>query len=267
MYLTIKGFIKTLIFAVVYFLLGSICIVLSFLFNSIGVPASELLIIGIIAYLLGVPMVFSVLYTECKGTLINLGNKLVRKELKPAEFLRHYESMKESNAYIIEKPSIDVLQLVAVAYDLMDEKEKKLAIVDEMIAIASEKKKSYAYLVKCSFLFSCGKIEEADLLFNEVQKQKLDFMSRSLADAIIKSDRAMAMGDYKIVEAYYLNMLECSFPKLDNLGKLIAHYTLGVVYEKLQDNSNAIVHYQYCAEYGGETGIRRSAIERLEDIK
>lgn len=267
MYLTIKGFIQTLVFAVVYFLLGSMCIVISIISTSMGISAKDALIFGIILYILDVLFVLWGIFLAGKGRLINLGNKLVRKELKPAEFLRHYESMKESNAYIIEKPSIDVLQLVAVAYDLMDDKEKELAIVDEMIAIASEKKKSYTYLVKCSFLFSCGKIEEADLLFYEVQKQKLDLMSRSLADAILKSDRAMAMGDYKTVEAHYLNMLECSFPKPDNLGKLIAHYTLGVVYEKLQDNCNAIAHYQYCAEYGGETGIRRSAIERLEDIK
>lgn len=267
MYLTIKGFLKILILAVAYFLLGSICIVFSILFNCMGISANELLIIGIIAYLLCVPMVFSGLYAECKGKLINLGNKLVRKELKPTELIMHYESLKESNNFIYKKPSIEVLQLVAVAYDLLGDKENELATVEEMIAIASEKKKSFTYLIKCSFLFSCGKIEEAELLFNEVQKQKLDLMSSALVDAILKSDRAMAMGDYKTVEAHCLNRLESTFPKPDNLGKLLTHYTLGEVYEKLQDTSKAIPYYQYCAEYGGETAVRKSAIEKLQQIK
>ena len=263
MYLTIKWLIETIIFAVLFFLLGSINMVLGLIFIYMATPVIELLILGIICYILVVLIVLWEIFAVGKARVISLGNKLIRKELRPAKFIEYYTS----NIFIIKKPCVEVLQLVAIAYDLLDDKENALATVDEMIAIASEKKKSFTYLVKCSFLFSCGKIEEAELLFNEVQKQKLDLMSRSLADAILKSDRAMAMGDYKTVEAYYLNILECSFPKPDNLGKLIAHYTLGVVYEKLQDISNAIAHYQYCAEYGGETEIRKSAIERLEYIK
>ena len=266
MFLTLKGFLKILIFAVVYFMLGSICIVISFWSTCMGISAYELLIIGIIMYFLDVLVVITGFNSEGKGKLINLGNKLVRKELKPAEFIMRYESMKESNEYIIKKPCIDVLQLVAIAYDLLDDRKNALATVDEMIAIANEKKKSFSYLFKCSFLFSYGEVEEAEFLFNEVHKQKLDLMSSSLADAILKGDRAMAMGDYKTVEIHKLKMLESTFPKPDNLGKLSIHYTLGEVYEKLQDKDNAITHYQYCVDFGGETGIRKSAIEKLEHI-
>ena len=91
-------------------------------------------------------------------------------------------------------------------------------------------------------------------------------MTSSLYDATLKSDRAMAVGDYKTVEAYSLKMLAQSFPKLDNLGKLVVHYKLGEVYEKLQDKEKAISYYQYCEINGGETAIKESAKEKLQQL-
>ncbi len=157
--------------------------------------------------------------------------------------------------------------MVAVAFDSLDDRENALATVDEMIDVASDKRKAFANLFKISFLFSYNKNEEAELLFDEVQKQKLDFMCQSIVDAILKSDRAMAIGDYKTVETYNLKMLERRFPKLDNLGKLVVHYKLGEVYEKMQDKEKAVAYYQYCATCGGETAIKESAIGKLQDLK
>ena len=252
--------------AICYFLLGSISIALWVVFNSMGINENSLLVLGIIVYLLCVLMFFWGKYAEGKGKLINLGNKLVRNELKPVEFIKHYEFLRNSDDLIICKPSIEILQLITIAYDSLDDREKALATVDEMIDIAGEKKKVFARLFKASLLFSYDKKEDAEVLFNEMQKQKLDIISAGLVDAILKSDRAMAMGDYKTVEAYNLQMLARSFPKLDNLGKLIVHYKLGEVYEKLHDKEKAVTYYQYCATYGGETAIKTSAIEKLQPI-
>ena len=267
MFLTKKSFQKILIMAICYFSLGSICVAFSILFSIIGISANFLLVLGIITYLLCVLMIFWGRYAEGTGKLISLGNKLVRNELKPAEFIRHYELLKTSSDLIIKKPSIEVLQLVAIAYDSLDDKENALATVDEMIDISCDKKKAFSNLIKTSFLFSYGKTQEAELLFNEIQKQKLDIICNGLVDTILKTDRAIAMGDYKTAEAYNLKMLERSFPKLDNLGKLIVHYTLGEVYKELQDNHKAIAYYQYCVDFGGETSIKKSAIEKLQNIK
>ena len=267
MFLTKKGFRKILIMAICYCILASIAIFLWAFLNSMGIKENFLLMLGIIVYLLCVLIIFWGRYAEGKGKLVNLGNKLVRNELKPAEFIREYEALKKSSDLVTNKPSIEVLQLVAIAYDSLDDRENALVTVDEMIDIADDKKKAFSNLIKCSFLFSYGNFEDAENLFNEIQKQKLDIMCIGLVDAILKSDRAMAMGDYKTVEAYNLKLLECSFPKLDNLGKLVVHYKLGEVYEKLQDNSKAATYYQYCADFGGETAIKKSAIEKLQHIK
>ncbi len=252
--------------AICYFILGSIAISLWLVFSSMGINENFLLILGIIVYLLCVLVVFWGRYAEGKSKLINLGNKLVRNELKPAEFIEQYEFLKNSNDLVINKPSLEVLQLVAVAYDSLDDKENVLLTVDKMIDIADDKRKTFSNLIKCSFLFSYGNFEEAELLFNEIQKHKLDIMCNSLVDTILKSDRAMAMGDYKIVETYCLKMLERSFPKLDNLGKLVTNYKLGEVYEKLQDSSKANTYYQYCVDCGGETAIKKSATEKLKHL-
>lgn len=267
MFLTKKSFRKILIMAICYFLLGSISISFWGVFNSMGTGENFLLYLGIIVYLLGILMAFWGRYAEGKGKLINLGNRLVRNELKPAEFIREYVALKKSNELVVKKPSIEVLQLVAVAYDSLDDRENALATVDEMIDVASDKRKAFANLFKTSFLFSYDRIEEAELLFNEVQKQKLDFICCSLVDAILKSDRAMAMGDYKTIETCNLKMLERTFPKLDSLDKLVIHYKLGEVYEKLHDTEKAVTYYQYCATYGGETAIKKSAIEKIRGLK
>ena len=267
MFLTKKSFIKALIMAICYFLLGSTCIALFLFFDRMDISSGDLLTMGIILYLLSIPVFFLGRYVESTGKLINLGNKLVRKKLKPAEFICHYESLRNSEGLILGKPSVEVLQLVATSYDMLGDDEKALATVDEMIFVASEKKKNLAKLFKVSYLFSYGRTEEAEELFNEVQQQKLDMMSYSLVDTILKGDRAMARGDYKTVEMNGLKLLERSVPKLDNLGKLVVHYGLGEVYEKLQDNENAMIHYQYCADFGGETAMKQSAIEKLQYLK
>ncbi len=267
MFLTKKSFKKTLILTIAYFLLGNICVIFSLLFYAMGAPAEPLFVLGIIVYILCGLVFWAGRFAEGKGKLINLGNKLVRKELRPAEFIDHYIALKNAPDLVVKKPDVDVLALVAVAYDCMNDQENVLATVEEMVAVAPEKKKAYANLWKVSYMFSYGKKDEAEKLFIETQKMKLNMMSKVLADGIMKGDRAMAMGDYQMVEINNLQLLERGFPKLDPLGKLIAHYILGEVYEKMQDPEKAVFYYQYCAAHGGETAIKNSAIERLQNLE
>ncbi|MBE6563570.1 MAG: hypothetical protein E7660_07520 [Ruminococcaceae bacterium] len=267
MFLTEKSRRKILIKALCSFFLGVFSFAFWVFFRALGDTDNTLLVIGMIAFFLCLLEVFLGRYSEGKGKLINHGNKLVRNELKPAEFIKHYELLKKSDDLIVGKPSMEVLHLVAVAYDLLDDRENVFSTVDEMIASASDKKKNFAKLIKSSFLFSCGRTYEAESIFVEVQKQKLDFACISLVDAILKSDRAMAMGDYRTAEAHFLKMLERSFPKLDNLGRLIVNYKLGEIYEKLEDIEKATSYYRYCASNGGETTIKISAIEKLQLLK
>ncbi len=267
MFLTKKGFLKALIMSIYCFALGTGCIVFSFILTTTDSPDNTLLLLSILSYFLCFFTYFWGRYSEGKSKLIILGTRLVRNELRPIEFIKHYESLKTSKDLVVNKPSIEVLQLVAIAYDLLDDREKVLATADEMISLADDKKKVRGMLIKSSYLYIYDRIDEAEILFNEARSRKLDIVSNSLIDSILKSDRAIAMGDYKTAEAYALMLLDRSFPKLDNLGKLVVHYELGKIYEILQDNEKAFSHYRYCMDFGGDTAIMRRAIEKLQYLK
>lgn len=266
MFLTKEGFRKILIISICYFVLGSLCVLFAFYFNSMGVDADFLMVLAVVVYLLCVIVTFWGYYAEGKFKLINLGNKLVRNELRPAEFIKAYEHVKNSDNLIVRKPAFEVLQLVALAYDTLHDQEKTLATLEEMIAVAGEKKKAYINLLKASILFSYHQIEEAETLFRQIQKCKLDFMCNAMVDGILKGERAIAMGDYAVAEVHGLKMLQQTFPKPDNLSKLVIHEGLGEIYEKMQDTQKAVSYYRYCVNHGGETAIKqsaKSAIERL----
>ena len=267
MLLTKKGFAKVLIMAICYIALGSISIAFWAIFAFTGSEATLLLILGIVLYLLCALITLWGLYAEEKGKLLNTAQKLVRVELRPAEFIKQYEALRGSPELIINKPCFETLQMLAIAYDTLDDRESCLATVKEMISVAPDKKKNQVELFYVSVLFSYEKKDEAERLFNELQVQRLDAVGKMMVDSILKSDRAMVMGDYKTVEMYNLQLLERAFPKLDNLGKLIVNYKLGEVYEKQGKIEKSLAHYKYCAINGGETAIKISAERAIENLQ
>jgi len=263
MFLTKQAIRKIIILSAVLFGLGTLLVLLGVLSNVFDTPSNYLFVFGGFEYLFCGFYIFTGRYSEGKAKLINSATKLIRNELKPAEFLMEYNAIRFSNDLVVNKPDFDVLQRVATAYDLLDDEENALLTVEQMIATSKGKKKNRAYLLKASLLYSNGKTEEAEALFFEVQKQKLDVISKSLCDTILKGDRALALGDYKTAEAYFLKSLTQSFPKADKLMTLIYYHKLGEIYEKTKEPQKALYYYQYCIENGGATAIRRNAAESI----
>ena len=266
MFLTKKSFRKILIMAITYIAVGSISIATGILFTRLQANATLFFVLGAFLYLACPLIVLWGRYAEGKGIFINLGNTLVRNELKPTEFIKQYEALKSSTDLVIKSPDIEVLHLLAVAYDSLGDKKNCLSTADEMIAIAREKKKAYAKLIKVSFLYSFGMTEEAETLFTEVRSGKMNLVCQGFADSLMKSDRAMAIGDYQTVEISNLKRLEQTFPRLDNLSRLVLHFSLGEVYEKQKEPEKAIPYYQYCVDYGGETAIKKDAANALKRL-
>ena len=267
MFLTKKGFWKIVLMTICYLAIGSFCMAAGGMLVALGADAKFIFVLGTFCYIMCPIIIAWGRYAEGKGKWVNLGNKLVRKELKPYEFIKEYQCLRNSDHLVVNKPSLEVLQTVAIAYDSLDDRENCLAVADEMIQIASKKKKTFAKLIKCSFLYSYDMIDEAESIFNEARASKQDLICTALMDAILKGDRSKATGDYKTAEAYNLKMLTQTFPKLDNLGKLIVHSNLGEIYEKTQNNEKAIPYYQYCVDHGGETAIKERAKAALEKIQ
>lgn len=267
MFLTKKGLWKIVIMTLCYFVIGSVSIGAGVIFTFLGISSDILFVLGLICYVFCPIVIACGRYAEGKGKLINLGNKLVRKELKPNEFLKEYHKKRNSPDLVVNKPSPDVLQLVALAYDTLDDKDNCLAVIDKMISISKKKDIMFAKLIKCSFMFSYNMIDEAEAIFSKARSSKQNIMCQALTEAIFKSDRAIAIGDYETAEVYALKSLSQKFPKLDNLSKLVLNYKLASVYEKLEDFEKAVQYYKYCVENGGETALKetaRSALLRIQ---
>lgn len=266
MLFTYKSFWRIFAMCIVYFFLGSISLALSVAF-SFGTPDLTLFWLGISLYALIPIFAFWLRSAEGKGKPLALGYRLLRRDMRPAAFLAEYEALKNAPDLMICRPSTDLLQMVAVAESMLGHTDRALATVEEMIATAPKKKLTYAKMVKVSFLFVAGKIEEAEALLFTLRTGKLDILSQTLASAILEGDRAMAIGDYKTVEASRLRQLDSRFPKLDNLGRLAVHYDLAEIYMKMGNTESATLHYRFCAENGGETVLRENAIAALEWLR
>ena len=266
MFLTKKSVVKIALMAILYFLIGSVSIAFGVCFNLLGLYDSSFFVIGIILYLICPLIVLWGRYSEGVGKVVARYNKLVRRELKPAEFIKEYEELKASPKLVVCKPGFALLSCLFAAYASLDDNESALSVAEEAISVAG-KKKNCALLLKASLLYSCDRVEEAERILEEVERSKPDFASQGLADMIRKSDRAMAIGDYNTVINTSLVRLEQKFPKLDNLAEVALHHVIAEAYEKLGDTENAVTYYRYCAEHGGETAYKAtaaSALERLE---
>lgn len=266
MFLTKKGLWKVIILVAVYFVLGSICVALGILDILFRLETKGLLLVALICYLCCPLIFFWGRRREGTAKLVLLANKRIFKELKPKAFLAKYEEIRNTKDLVVCKPQLAVLQFAALAYDLLDNKEAALAVADEMIAVASKEKKTAAKLMKASLLYSYDRVGEAEALFSEARTEKMDMITQGMVDSLLKSDRAMAMGDYKTFEYYCLHALARTFPKPNPLNKMLLHFGLGEVYEKMRETEKAVPYYQYCVEHGGETAIRekaRAALERL----
>ena len=105
MYLTIKWLIETIIFAVIFFILGSVNMVLGLIFTYTATPVIELLILGIICYIIVILIVLWEIFAVGKARVISMGHKLIRKELRPEKFIEYYTS----DIFIIKTNKVELV--------------------------------------------------------------------------------------------------------------------------------------------------------------
>lgn len=266
MFLTRKALKKIRLLSGAYFVMGLLCLLISGMIASFGIESKFLIILGIICFPLGLFSRITGRYAEGKGSLLNSGNKLIYKDLRPAEFIHLYEEKRDSSENVVSTPDFDVLRLVTAAYDALGDTEHELETIEEMLSIASEKKKPLANLLKASVLYSIGRLEEAERLFSQVQNEKMNMEAKMMSEIILKSDRAMALGDYATAEIFNKQMLQQSFPKNTPFSLLYIHFSLAKIYCRTERIQEAKVHCRYCVENGGETAIKSEAANLLKDL-
>ena len=153
MFLTKKGFWKIAIMVICYLVIGSFCMAMGIILAMLELKVTLLFILGGFCFLFCPILILWGRYAEGKGKLLNSANKLLRQELDPAAFIKEYQTLRNSPDLVINKPSLDVLQMVAIAYDTLNDRENCLAVVEEMLQTASDKKKPFVKLLKASTSF------------------------------------------------------------------------------------------------------------------
>ena len=266
MFLTQKALKRIRLLVGVYCGIGAFCLIVSIIFVYFDIETRFLAVLGAIALLLGVVFRKFGRYAEGKGKLLNLGNKLVCRELRPAEFIKAYEQARDCIDNVISKPDFDVLKMVTTAYDCMGETERALETIEQMQSIASEGMKPIAIIFKSSMLYGLGRVEEAEELYSQAVNMELNFAAKSAMEALMKLDRAVALKDYTTAEAYGKQLLNKTFPKNTPLTILVINFTLAEICYKTDRLEETKSYLEYCVENGGETVIKTSASDMLKEL-
>lgn len=267
MFLTRKELRRTNWLTALYLISGVLFLIAAAAFPYLNELDWLFTFIGVLSLVFGIVYGPVSRYTDGKGNLITSANKLVYRQLRPAEFIRLYIQKRDCPDNVVIKPDFDLLLMLSVAYDSLGDREHALEALDQMIFIAPEKKKPYARLLKASLLYAEDRVEEAEQLYREAQKGKMGIMAKSTAELLLKTDRAMALGDYAPAEVFYKQMLAQSFPKHPPLSVLIAHFTLGKICSLTDRPGEAREHLTYCLENGGETAIKAKAADLLNGLE
>ncbi|MBR5773899.1 MAG: hypothetical protein IKY44_03505 [Clostridia bacterium] len=271
MFLTKKALRKIKRLVGFYIGIGIFCIVIAVLFACLKIDSGidkSMVLIGAFALLFGVLFRKIGRYAEGKAKLINHANKLVHNELRPAEFIRLYEQARDCPDNVVSEPDFDVLRLLVLAYDALGETEQVLDTLEQILAIAPAGMRPMAIILKASVLYEMGSTEEAEALYAEVVNMELNFVTRPVMEALVKLDRAMALGDFVTAEAYCRQSLQRkSFPKNTPLSILYTNFNLAKICLKTNRPEEAREYLQYCIENGGETAIKSKAADRLREIE
>ena len=259
MFLNKKALTKIWLLVGAYLVLASLCFFIGIIFAAFQIEGSFHIIVGCFC-LVAAPLFYAWgRWAEGKGKILNKGNQLIFHQLKPAEFIRLYEQRRDDPTNVVAKPDYQVLQILVAAYDALDDQHLALATMEQALAIAPEKHRNRALIIKCGLLFNYGQLEEAEALYRKLSSKELDFMCKTLMDAVIKSDRAMLLGDEATAEAYNRQAMTQSFPKPTNLSLLYSHYHMAKICYRTNRREEAEEHRNYCIEHGGETGAQRKA--------
>lgn len=259
MFLNKKSLTKIWILVGAYLALAILCFYVAVVFAILKIGYSTMLFLGTGALIIA-PLFYRFgRYAEGKAKLLTKGSELVFRKLQPAEFIRLYHEKQNDPTNVISKPDFDILQVLVAAYDALGEDDLALNTIDQMIAIAPQKKLAFAKLLKCSLLFSTGKTDDAEVLYREVIGSTLNLAAKSVADVVMKGDRALAMGDDTTAEAYFNQAMTAAFPKATPLALVYYHYHLAEICHRAGRAEEAQMHLKYCFEHGGETDLQRKA--------
>jgi len=266
MFITKKALRRMKIMVGIFLGIGVFFLLIAGLFACLDIEYTQVLVLAVVECLLALLFFWASRHSEGKGQLINKGNKLVLYDLRPADFVRLYEEKRDCPDNVIAKPDFDVLHMLLLAYDALGDEARVLDTLEQMDAIAPIERKNYVKVLKSSTLFEQGKIEAAQVLYDEVLHGKMDFVTKTAMDSLTKCVRAIAIGEYDTAENYLTENLAVKSPKGTPLSVLVKKFHLAKIYCMTQQTDKAKIYLNYCIENGGETGIKAEAKNMYDQL-
>ena len=93
----------------------------------------------------------------------------------------------------------------------------------------------------------------------------MNMETKMTSDMILKSDRAMAPGDYATAEIYNKQMLQKTFPYNTPLSLVYIHFSLSKIYYTTERINEARFHCNYCVENRGATALKSEAANMVKE--
>lgn len=151
---------------------------IALIFMKFGINSKFLFVLGTIVYIINVIVVFWGRYDEGKGIWINRANKLIRQDLRPAEFLKEYDELTSENNLVVCKPSFEILSMVATAYSSLCDEEKCLMTAEKMISrFPKEKSSCLPNSIWRLFCTPMGKRKKRNTSFLRFKRKKCPWLA------------------------------------------------------------------------------------------
>lgn len=260
MFLSRSSLIKTVLISSALLLIGAAFFAVAHFVGKGDMNPAPSVTVGIIMFCLSLLNAFAGIYADGVSKPFAEGTRLVRKDLQPKKYIETYKEKSEGDGYVIARPRFDMLELLYTAYDLLDDRRGRAAVIAQMKTKMKPSYKGRIAVYAADEEYRAGNIEEGDRLLAYAEKHDASSTVSAMADAVRKTSRAAKTGDTEAEEKYYIGLLSASgIFKADNAAALLAHRRLYHICKASGRDGDAKEHLTYCAEHGGSTAIRREA--------
>ncbi|MBO4423841.1 MAG: hypothetical protein J5879_10395 [Clostridia bacterium] len=258
MFLSKEALIKAILIPALFLPVGIFFFVLSYLIGKSEASPVPCLIAGIVFTLISVVSAPLTVYFEGVSKLYSAGVRLVHKELLPEEFISLYKEKSEPGKNVISRPGYDILEMLYNACDLLDDRAGARVALNKMRELKPRFRGRSAVL-EAAEAYKRGDIASGDAFLSKAEEKYGSSEVRAAADALRKSERAMASGDFAAAKEYYSGIAGAdSVLGPDSDAILKANWYMYIICRKTGDPASSD-YLGYCAEHGGSTAIGRKA--------
>ena len=260
MFLSRSSLIKTVLFSALLLLIGTVFFIAAYFIGKGDVDPVPSVTVGVILTCLAAVSAFTGIYADSISKPFSEGTRLVKKDLQPKKYIEIFKEKSEGEGYVVARPRFDMLELLYNAYDLLDDKHGRAAVIAAMKEQMKPSYKGKIAVYAADEEYRAGNAEEGDRLLSYAENHDSSSTVSAMADAVRKTSKAAYEKDTETQEKYYTGLLSASgIFKADNASTLVSHWHLYNICKDTGRDEEAQEHLSYCVKHGGATAISRKA--------